>query len=400
MLKKSILILTSLFLIVISNAQEIKMEIPEPYPLEDYNFVFGTQAIGCKYKFTKAPYLIEQARQIRSMGSNILKISLTRQYLKTYNIQKDKNIKTTLALIKKKKQFQRVMNIKFKYIFAQVHTLTEVKWGKGMTPDEKLVLYKEIYELTEYFLKEYNNTGKTFFIGNWEADRLLLGKKDMNAKPNDEKIQHMIEWFNVRQAAVDAAKKSIPHTNVNVFHYVEVNLVNKGIKGKKCVTTSILPQINVDLISYATSEILKHNHSAKKIKSNLKRNIDFIESQLKPKEGIPYDRRVFIGKYGFDIQKNTEQQQSDKSKQIMLAALEMNLPFALQWQMYNSQYVRGETKGMSMISEAGLKKPIYHLHAKYYKKMNKWLKNYHKENNIYPDRSEFLEKAKAILESL
>ena len=46
-------------------------------PLSDvdaFNYVIGTQTIGATYKFTQESVLVETARAILDMGSNILKI--------------------------------------------------------------------------------------------------------------------------------------------------------------------------------------------------------------------------------------------------------------------------------------------------------------------------------------
>ena len=53
---------------------QIIPEYDKKSDLEDYNFVLGTQGIGGYYKFTDESALIEQAKHIRAMGSNILKI--------------------------------------------------------------------------------------------------------------------------------------------------------------------------------------------------------------------------------------------------------------------------------------------------------------------------------------
>ncbi len=143
---------------------------PKPYNLADYNFVAGTQMIGGKYKFTKDSYLIEQAKQIRGMGSNILKISLGPNYQKTYpDLVKNPNYRSTLDLIKGEKDYQRIFDMDFKYIFMWVHTLTGVKWQKPMSSPDRLTIYREMYELTENLLTEYSGTGKTFLIGNWKV---------------------------------------------------------------------------------------------------------------------------------------------------------------------------------------------------------------------------------------
>lgn len=400
-------LLLSIFLIFIGGilvAQkqlDIPMEIPENPQIEEYNFVLGTHAIGGKYKFTDDSYLVEQAKQIRAMGSNILKISLGKKYFKVYSdMTKDPSIKTTTDLIRKKKDFRKVIDMDFKYYFFWVHTHTGINWRKGLNPEQKLTLYKEVYELAEFLFTEYKNSGKTFFLGNWEGDWLLHGIGKAKNTPSEQRIKAMQEWFELRQAAVDDAKKQIAHSNVNIWHYVEANLVKKGMLGKPCIVESILPNINVDLVSYSSYESIKRKGSYPELRYGISRIMDYIESKMKPKEGIPFERRVFIGEYGYGIRQNSYQEQSDKTKRVMRAALELNLPFVLHWEMYNNEYHNGVTKGMSLISEKGEKKPVYHLHADYYQAMNDYLKKYKSNNGEYPSQKDFNEEAIKALKKL
>ena len=86
-------------------------------PLEPYNYILGTNAIGGNYQFTNDSKLLEQAKQIRGMGSNILKISLGKNYHQTYpDIKADASVKTTVDILKTQKDFRKVIDMDFKYI--------------------------------------------------------------------------------------------------------------------------------------------------------------------------------------------------------------------------------------------------------------------------------------------
>lgn len=376
---------------------------PKPYKLADYNFVAGTQMIGGKYKFTKESYLVEQAKHIRGMGSNILKVSLGPNYFQTYpDLNKDPSVRSTVDLLKNEKEYQKIFDMDFKYVFMWVHTLTGIKWGKPMSSPDKLAIYKEIYELTEYLLTEYNGTGKTFMIGNWEGDWLLHGSGKRNIDPGDEKIEAMKQWFQIRQAAIDDAKRKVAHDGVEVFYYVEVNLAKKGMKGERCITESILADVNPDLVSYSSYESTKNHPNYDSLKNTVAPLMDYMESKLQPKDNIPFERRVFIGEYGTQVsKKNTVEDQSNQTKEIMQLALELNLPFALHWEFYNNEYAEdGRSKGMSMISEEGEFKPVYYLHKNYYEQLNDYLMAYEKENGVYPSSEEFRAKAIEVLDGL
>ncbi|WP_430815670.1 hypothetical protein [Carboxylicivirga sp. RSCT41] len=398
-----IVLLIALTIVGQLKAQKVEGEIFDKAPkLEDYNFVCGTQAIGAKYKFTKESFIVEQAKHIRGMGSNILKISMGKNYAKSYGMKPAQGINTTLDLIKKKKDYQAVMDMDFKYIFAWVHTFTEAKWQDGLTSEEKMMLYREMYDLTAYVLKKYSGSGKTFLWGNWEGDWLLHSGYDRKSTPSDERIQGMIDWFNIRQIAVDDAKRDTPHEDVELWHYVELNLVLKGMQGEKCIVNSVLPHTNPDLVSYSSYEIIKKKPTYLELKKVVGEAMDYIESKLPEKEGIPFKRRVYIGEYGYQTNKNQDDdKQHFLTKRMMRVSLDLDLPFALHWEMYNNEYTKaGVSKGMSMISEEGKKKPVYYLHQNFYAEMNEFLKSYKKEHKVYPEYEVFKKKGIEVLGKL
>ena len=372
-------------------------------PLEDYNYVLGTNGIGGKYKFTKESKLIEQSKHIRGMGSNILKISLGKKSPNSYGLKKvDAN--TTLELFKSVPDYKRVFDMDFKYIFAWVHTLTEVKWRQRINKKEEKILYKEMYDFTKYLLETYNYSGKTFMIGNWEGDWLLHGGFNRNLTPTPSQVNNMIKWFQIRQKAIDDAKRDIEFSDVEIYHYIELNLVLKAMNGGVSIASHVLPHVNVDYVSYSSYEAIK-KRSREQVKITLESIFNYIEKQLKPKENLPFKRRVFIGEYGYHANKNKPASfinQYKKSKDIMEISLELNIPFSLHWQMYNNEYDKktGRSKEMSLINEQGKKTKLYNLHKSYYDQMNLFLKEYKQEFNDAPNASIFRDKALKVLKSI
>jgi hypothetical protein len=84
----------------------------------------------------------------------------------------------------------------------------------------------------------------------------------------------------------------------------------------------------------------------------------------------------------------------------MRIALELDLPFALHWQMYNNEYEpNGVSKQMSLINERGEKTPLYVLHKRYSKEMNSYLLAFKAKNKTYPSDAEFKRKALDVLDS-
>jgi hypothetical protein len=370
--------------------------------LAPYNFILGTNAIGGKYQFTSESKLYEQARRIRAMGSNVLKISLGPNSPKSYNLKIDGKPSTTLDLFLSSPEYKKVFDMDFKYIFSWVHTNTGINWKNGINQAQEKQLYDEMYQFAAYLLKTYNHSHKTFLIGNWEGDWLLLPDYNRNQSPSKEHVQNMTQWFRIRQRAIDDAKKASTSQNVELYYYIEVNLVLKGIRGESCVASDIVPKVNPDLVSYSSYEAIK-NRSYNEKKNSLEQVFGYLEKQLQPKNGLPFSRRVFIGEYGYQANSSDPAsftKQYNETKDIMKVSLELNLPFALHWQMYNNEYgPDGASKQMSLIDESGKKMPLYWLHKHYYDHMNRFLTNYNLLHKTYPPDTLFRKEALQFLEA-
>lgn len=393
-----------IFMLLISYARgQVSNHADSMIKPEPYNFILGTNMIGGKYQFSNESRLLEQARQVRSMGSNILKISLGEKSPQMYGLNIDKKAASTLELFRSHVDYKKAFDMDFRYIFMWVHTLTDIDWKRGIDAIQEKILYDEMYQFASYLLQQFNHSGKTFLIGNWEGDWMLHPNYDRKATPAPERIANMTKWFQIRQRAIEDARDAVTHHDVQIFHYIEVNLVLKSLKGEPCITSSILPLVNVDLVSYSSYEAIK-NRSFEEKKIELSRIFEHIESKLKPNHSIPFQRRVFIGEYGYHANINQPEsfkRQFDETKDIMKISLELNIPFALHWQMYNNEYeADGTSKQMSLINEQGEKMPLYHLHQKYYFNMNEYLSEYKKANQRYPSERLFREKAMDVINGL
>ena len=373
----------------------------------NYNYILGTQAIGGPYQHTRGNRLIEQADNVRGMGSNLLKISLARGAAPNYgSTEAARSAKTTLDYIKAAPAVQQALDMDFTYYQLWVHSFTEAKWRDGVDMTEARQYYDEMYALAAWLLERYSGTGKVFMLGNWEGDWLLLGRQNRELDPSQTAVEGMIAWMKIRQLAVDNARAAVAHKDVAVYHYIEVNLVKKAMAGRASVALSVLPEANPDLVSYSAYEAIKQSPTPDlmAIRQPLEQTLAYIEGQLPPKEGLPFKRRVFIGEYGYHADKSkplTVKQQYMKSRFVMQSALALDLPFALIWQMYNNEYgENGTSKEMSLIDESGRKRALYALHQTWLAAMQGFVAQSCRDTGSLPTREAFRARGLELLKTL
>ena len=380
--------------------------------IAEFNYVIGTQTVGAKYKFTSETNLVETAKAIREMGSNVIKMSMgPRYWWENYDIPQDQNIKS-LSDLANEKSMKQILNMNFKYyqIWAyefsqytpepagQKKDENQIQFINGLSDYDSIRCYHEVYDLAAHLLKTYSGTGKVFYLGNWEGDWHLRWDYDRNKPANPKTIEGMTRWFRVRQKAIDDAKRNTPHNDVSMFYYLEVNLSDLAVAGKECVTNSILPYVNPDYVSFSSYTATNPPTTEVEMEKTLTEHLNYIESRIKPKAGIP-GKRLFIGEYGWpeigtysnEPTVRTPEQVNERAKWVMKTALKWGCPFVLWWEMYNNELIRdGVNKGFWLINDKGIKTPLYYTHQKFYQESKAWLKNYTIKYKKMPSQEEFI----------
>lgn len=359
---------------------------------DGYNYIIGTQTIGAGYKFTEKPVIVETAERIKEMGSNVLKIALN-PVEDDVELDAFRNA-SPLVLASECPALKTVLDMDFKYIFMWV-TVPGVNWSDGMTEDEKELEYNSIYSLAEYLISQYSGSGKNFFIGHWEGDWLLLGNYSRTQDKVDSlRIKGMIDWFNIRQKAVEAARKK-SESDVQVFHYAELNRVNPALYyGYDRIVNRVLPYIDVDYVSYSSYESTSEEISGAdyaELKDYLFKSLNYIEDNMKPRPEIS-GKRVFLGEFGYDLPLVGEspEEQARRAFNTIRAAIEWGCPFALYWEMYDNE---GADKGFWMIDNNNEKQPVYYRYESFYDVMYRYVYDYALKNGEAPSNELFRKKA-------
>eukprot|EP00475_Leptophrys_vorax_P023836 TRINITY_DN3280_c0_g1_i1.p1 TRINITY_DN3280_c0_g1~~TRINITY_DN3280_c0_g1_i1.p1 ORF type:complete len:393 (+),score=99.87 TRINITY_DN3280_c0_g1_i1:18-1196(+) len=354
--------------------------------VESYDYIWGTQTIGVLYSFTQDNKLVETAKVIESMGSNIIKIIIGSGMTNSYKLPAQ-SFSSLTDQAKNSQPLAQVLAMPFAHNFLWTYTFTGPNWKDGFTSEEQQIEYKEIYDFTAHLLSAYNNTGKSFYLGHWEGDWTLLGGYDRTKDPSPVTIQGMIDWLNARQRAVEDAKRNHPHHNVFVWQYTEANLVRKALTGKPTLANSVLPYVNVDYISYSSYDSL----DATKVDQQLPESLNYLKSKLRAKTGVP-GTRVFLGEYGYAQSRvgGSAQKQDELSRKAAKIAMQWGADFVLFWETYCNEVSEGKHVGWWLVNDENQKLPLYYSMQSFNSQARTFVAEFLNKNKRVPTRAEFL----------
>jgi len=341
---------------------------------------------------------------VNSMGGDILKLTMSRKYLKMQNI--DPQDAEYLVDFARHPFYRKILDLPYRVMYFWAH-------GRNFQAFNEEELYKEFYDFTVHLLTEYNNSGKTFMISNWEGDWLLLGEgKNQNSDAPPEKIERMISWANIRGKAIDDAKKATPHTNVNVYFCLEVNRVEDArVKGLKRMIDGVVPYAKyMDYISLSSYDIQNFHNWKVKCKDNeefverLNSYLDYVKAHL-PERDVA-GSRIIIGEAGIPVlyirnhyncsEAEAEQIRVRLTMENMLFNLEWGVDAYLWWAMHNNEKAAdGSYKGFGLIDqESGHRRKTYYLFEKYFKFAGEYTEAYEQAHHRLPSLDEM--RAEAI----
>lgn len=360
--------------------------VPPLSDVDAFNYAVGTQTIGASYQFTNRHRLVETAEAIRDMGASVIKFKLDWTGQKG---ARPENIQTLLDVALHDPVTKEIFNLPFGYYLLWAYPL-----GKGREKrDEATRREEQIYDLCCHLLRAYSGTRKTFYLGHWEGDWELRGIGS-HEDPTPERIAQKVRWLNLRQQAVDDAKRDTPHAGVEVFCYAEANLVRDAMQGRPTMTNDVIPHTQIDFVSYSSYD----TSNGKNAEVDVPKALDYIESKLQPKPAIK-GKRVWIGEYGYPACNFSPQEQDARSRRLIKTALQWGCPFVLYWEMYNNEVDKdGKQRGFWLIDDKGVKQPVYYTHQRFCQWARGYVAKYAKTALRLPTFDEYRKKAVEFLE--
>ncbi|MEO5945968.1 MAG: hypothetical protein ABIP79_04070 [Chitinophagaceae bacterium] len=370
--------------------------------VHSFNYIIGTQQIGETYSFGNGTRLVNAANEIQKLGSNVLKIALTAKYTIQNGLPQNKKIKTITDLVQMDTSVRRVLDMPFTDYLFWAYPFTSQHSGlwnddEPYTEKDKQAEYDEMYDLTVYLLKNYKGTGKTFYLGNWEGDWHLYKDRNILNPPPAKRIQAMADWLNIRQKAVNDAKRNTTTHDVQVYFYIEVNQGILALTGKTCVTNNVLPLLNVppDFISISSYSIQW------KSQDTIRLVLDYLKSKLAPRNDIQ-GSRIIIGEYGFSRSlKMSSAQQAYLYQQAAVKYMSWGPRFILSWQLYDNSFPKfSKPKEYNLIDRNNKQTPLYKLHNEFLIKAKEYVSDYYQQYNRLPAEQVYTTNAMEILKAI
>ena len=174
----------------------------------------GTQTFSGLYKFTTNTLLVETAQAITNLGSDTIKMEIASGYWGKYGIPQNSSITSLKGLVSAEPSCRQVFDMPFRnyVLWATAFSTALPDWKNGYTStSDQNNDYREFYDLTRYLLTNYNNSGKSFFLGHWEGDGYLnvtVNGVAWATNPPPQWTSGFAAYLNNRQKAIDDAKAS------------------------------------------------------------------------------------------------------------------------------------------------------------------------------------------------
>jgi hypothetical protein len=360
--------------------------------VDSYNMRVGTETFAALYKFTANSALVETAQAITNMGSDTIKLYLGSDTSGQEGVTLPSNVTNLMTLVRDEPNYHQVLDMPFRHFVMWAYPLENADewWGSGYNTTDGAKDYNEMYALTTYLLTNYNNSGKTFYLGHWEGDGYLK-VNDWTTNPGTTTIQGMIGWLNNRQKAVDDAKAATKYTNVWVYNYAECNRVRdamlNGSDNNERVINMVVPYVtNLDYLSYSS-------YDSQNLDTNdLYTTLDYMESMLPTnKAPVVPGPRMWIGEYGWGYESTSVQEPLNRAYIQRLLGWNYQgncLPFLLFWEMYSNYNDNGATN-YCLIDYTDTRAPAWYLQNYFYNDGRLRVAQFNETNGRLPTDTEF-----------
>ena len=324
---------------VLTPASEIEAKVEAARPLRGGTIPaglknrLGTTHYDGHYHLTDKPFLIEGADEIARLGMNVAKFWLHEDGLPGYGYNSDWGIPLDRDLVNilKHPYYKQALSHPFTTVILEVFPLVGDKKtffsGENDFADEE----KEFYSVAKYLLEAYADRDITFILQNWEGDWMLRREEGgtwdkVPPEEIDRRCNAFVKFLAARQRGVDRARKEAGKTKAKVYHAAEVNRVWDGMDGIATLSTKVLPNVTVDLVSWSCYDGLKSP-------VHLWQGIEILRQSMRPSPTFGKNA-VYIGEIGRPENGLKERDVVEFWDECMGVVFAMNIPLVVQWELY------------------------------------------------------------------
>ncbi len=319
--------------------------------------LLGASHVNGQYYLTEEPFLVEGARKLNQLGYGLLKLWFYKADGQAHGYKynsPDWNLTSSMTLkeLAEHQYYQEAFDMPFEVFCLNLNE----GWPSNSTEDlseEYARVEQEFYDLTIYLLSTYASRDIKFILSNWEGDWLLRGGETWSTSYVSEdwelRVQNMIDWETARQSGVSRAREDFGEVACKVYNAIEVNKVFDGVdKGIPSVTTHVLPEIEVDMVSWSAYDGKDDNDTG----IDMYKGILYLRYYMNPTEYMQGERVAYIGEINQHENKSnrTYDSVSNFCDNMMGAYIAVGVPYVFYWELYGNDVFDGDKDQATVLS--------------------------------------------------
>lgn len=304
----------------------------EERPATEPASMLGVSHVAGHYRFSTpgselqpASFLVEGARHVRNVGARHVFVHLSPQYRVEYPFD-DFSGATPASLVELAAgpHFRQLFALPFETFVLTTYSFTNWDWlltrGQAAAiPLEPDAERAEMAALVRYLLATYPE--KRFILKNWEGDWQLKSSFSMDTEATEEQVAEFVAWLRARHQGVVEGRQS----DERAQFAIEFNHVHAAQRCRRCMLTSVIPEVPSDLISYSSWWSLAQP-------GDLGRRIEDDVAFVRGLPGIG-DRPLIITEFGFQ---GKDPARGAQTETAVAAFAKAGIPLALYWQIFDN----------------------------------------------------------------
>jgi hypothetical protein len=296
---------------------------------EFYRDWLGTTLVEGQYHLTDRPALLEGAEQMLALGTRVGKFWFEpRRAARDYPWNSRWPEMRTLRDLAASEYWRTVFALPFRTLFLETHSPAEAGWNADHGPEYYARIRSEWEELVRFLYAEHGDKPLTLVLQNWEGDWQLRGLGALWDPPPPDWRQRCLRYtrrLEARQAAVSIVRAEHPRALLRVLHAAEVNRVADQWRGIPTVTEHVLPNVELDLVSYSCYDAMEDG-------ATLTRAIETIRRFART-TGPHGAGAVYLGEIGIPEMAKPARI-AERWHDLLAAARAARVPWVVQWALY------------------------------------------------------------------